>query len=127
MNWMLMLEMVSTPLAVVYIVHTQAGMWLKLGAQHNREALNWIWWVTRWPAVVAHPAIYLYGTLNGDSGVLDRPWSRALMLVAGLGYWWAVRDAGDDDFRKRRREALRAKVQDVAGRLVVVPTPVPTR
>ena len=60
-----------------------------------------------------------------------------MFLLDGSGYWlpiiWGsdmlwyifIRDIDDDDRWKKRRKKAAAKVKEMAGRLVVVPEPIP--
>lgn len=113
--------------ALVFTAHVWTGTvllisrpptaWITITGR-ARGAANRMWWLTKWPALAGLGIIWFDGV---DAGVT--PTYNAIFLLIGSAIWWMVRNAGDDDFRKRRREALHARVAAIAGRLTIVAVP----
>jgi hypothetical protein len=86
------------------------------------DATEWVWLILKWPALV----IPLLEWADGAIRHTGPPWANALVTLFYVGVWWLFRNTGDDDWRKRQRRRLAAKVKAAGHRLVVVPAPVGT-
>jgi hypothetical protein len=83
---------------------------------HRTEAGEWIMWLLKWPALIS-----VFVSWGADCFRDFNPWMNAIILLVQVGTWWYLKDVGDDDWRKRKRRALRDRVASLGHRLTVVP------
>lgn len=86
-------------------------------ADRVRRTLNTLWLITKYLAfayVCLGPAMWL--TLNGKLN-----WWDGAAEALNVWLWWAYKDMGDDDWKKRLKKRLTEAVRAIHGRLVVVP------
>lgn len=107
-------------LTSLFYVYMFSSLLLSLCAvRHKKPAwLNFIWYVTKWPAlgyICAMPVIEAF------ADTLD--WKTSASFAVNLAIWYLNRNAGDDDDYKKWKKRVQSKVTEVKGRLVVVPVP----
>ena len=115
-----MLAFLAAQLFLAYLAYSFSGTWLLTMRCHGLPtADSWrltIWQWTKWPAlayVILNP---IQDIMTGQTGVFDA-------LLSGLAavMWWELRNAGDDDLKKKLKKFLKETVAQIEGKLVVVP------
>jgi hypothetical protein len=107
---------------VLWTVYVWSGLflviWKTLKPHKERPwLLNTVWKWAKWPAfgwLLANPVltIVLVGHLA---------WYDDLTFLINIWIWYAYRDAGDDDLTKKMKKKAKEIVQQVGGKLVIVP------
>jgi hypothetical protein len=95
----------------IFVAYCQVSLQLHYGL--HLAWLEWAWLALKWPALASIFFMWFQVISNPFSG---------LLLALDLYVWWTLRNSGDDDFRRKQKRRVAAKVKAVAGRLVVVPT-----
>lgn len=112
-------------LAIVWVVlvyangmYIASGWWLLLhrwtGITIPKGIAHTVWKWTKWPAL-CQILLMLYFTVTGEPG-FDSIADTAMLAIA----WWLLRNAGDDDFKKKLKKKLSEVVKQVGDRLVIV-------
>ncbi len=104
----------------IYVYASVALFWAKRMLSTTNwlhRTLNFLWRWSKWPALVwvimeVPFQIMLREDING--------WDY-LYVVLSLWIWWFYRNSGDDDPWDRLKDKVTEKVEEVRGRLVVVP------
>jgi hypothetical protein len=119
----ILMLLVDLTLLICYDVFLVTACVLRANKELNRGQTNrvplYAFHVTKWPALagmILEPffEIYLYGHIDMVSLFFD---------VLGLIGWYFLRNVGDDDWWKKRKEKMRDKVVQLGQKLVVIPEP----
>lgn len=111
----------SMVLSVSSTVYLVSGLVLTGGKRHLRPVpriWNHLWRWTKWPALVAVLTDIPVKVITGSSPINPVDY---LALLIGLYLWWRYRNAGDDDPWDKLKDAIKEKVAEIHGKLVVVP------
>lgn len=113
------LDMVMDGAWMVYIwssvILTVAKIWKPDRAPVG--PINTVWKWSKWPAfcwLIANPVLTV--VLEGHPSVWED-----LAFVMNVWLWYAYKDSGDDDLEKKVKKKAHEIVQQVGGKLVVVP------
>lgn len=110
---------IATAAQSSWMVSFAAYRLLKSSGRDIPGWVRWLYFEGRPLVPLLLPGVYLVGGVAaGTEGI---GWRLASLLCGFANWWMSRRDKDDDDRWKRRREALSAKVAEVAGRLQVVP------
>lgn len=116
------LPLVMAVLMWTHICYTWSGVFIVtakyMGKRLPRHSwFNGIWRWTKWPALA-----YTLGDIPGQI-IMGEPitWVDYLALLINMYVWYIYRDVGDDDPMDKLKDKIKEKVEEVNGRLVLVP------
>lgn len=106
----------------LWMIYVWTGLFLtilKFRAPHRQPptVVNTAWTWAKWPAfcwLVANPVLTVL--LNGHLG-----WADDITFLINVWIWYAYKDSGDDDLTKKIKKKAKEIVQQVGGKLVIVP------
>lgn len=118
------IDFITRALSVLSMVYTVSGLNLLSGKKAGRcmddwdmSLSNYLWIWLKYPALV-------YVVLFPVSEILSNGhlvfWDY-LIIAGNLVIWLWVKDAGDDDWKKRLKKRLTETVKTLGSRLIVVP------
>jgi hypothetical protein len=107
--------------SIFLLIHKTSGM-LRVGPETRsplRRALNVVWLITKWPALVYLLTDPVFHLMLGHK--LDAVWWFGELL--GLWNWWHYRNIGDDDDWQKLKKKVKEKIAVLGSKLVVIPEP----
>lgn len=113
-----MIIVISLLSQLAWTLYLGSAFVLGRAKDHDSDWPNTIFMVTKYPAfasIFIGPAKTILADHRAPS-----VWQLFIVLLQLL-FWWLNRNAGDDDRWNRTKKRLSERVQEVGGRLVVVP------